>query len=167
MSDCFRGCQLTLVALAIAMPMLALTAQGRRAVDTTVLTKPSDADWVTYGRDYAETHHSPLKQIDVSNVSRLGVAWSTEVGSQGKVETTPLVWNGVLYGTSTWSVVFAIDVRTGKLRCCLELRRQLPTNWTASSTSLSSRGVRAGACSRSRSTRSRPWRRGRRNSFLS
>jgi PQQ-dependent dehydrogenase (methanol/ethanol family) len=38
------------------------------------------------------------------------------VGSQGKVETTPVVWNGTLFGTSTWSVVFAIDVRTGALK---------------------------------------------------
>jgi PQQ-dependent dehydrogenase (methanol/ethanol family) len=39
-----------------------------------------------------------------------------EVGSQGKIETTPIVWDGMLFGTSTWSVVYAIDVRTGTLR---------------------------------------------------
>ena len=36
-------------------------------------------------------------------MARLGVAWSTEVGSAGKIETTPLVFDGVLYGTTTWS----------------------------------------------------------------
>ena len=39
-----------------------------------------------------------------------------EVGSQGKIETTPIVWNGTLYGTSTWSVVYAVDARTGVLK---------------------------------------------------
>ena len=39
-----------------------------------------------------------------------------EVGSQGKIETTPIVANGVLYGTSTWSVVYAVDARTGALK---------------------------------------------------
>ena len=39
-----------------------------------------------------------------------------EVGSQGKIETTPIVWNGTLYGTSTWSVVYAVDARTGALK---------------------------------------------------
>ena len=59
---------------------------------------------MSYGRDYAETHHSPLEaDRSQSNVSRLGLAWSVEVGSEGKIETTPLVFNGVLYGTSTWS----------------------------------------------------------------
>ncbi len=90
--------------------------QAPRVVDDATLKNPAPGDWVTYGRDYAETHHSPLTQITAANVSRLGQAWSTEVGSQGKIETTPLVFDGVLYGTSTWSVVFAIDVRTGKLK---------------------------------------------------
>ena len=47
---------------------------------------------------------------------RLTEAWSVEVGSQGKIETTPIVWNGTLYGTSTWSVVYAVDARTGALK---------------------------------------------------
>jgi quinohemoprotein ethanol dehydrogenase len=94
---------------------LTLSAQAPRQVDDAMLLNPAAGDWVTYGRDYAETHHSPLTQIDQSNVSRLGVAWSVEVGSEGKVETTPIVYDGVLYGTSTWSVVYAIDARTGTL----------------------------------------------------
>ena len=51
-----------------------------------------------------------------SNVSRLGLAFAVEVGSDGKLETTPLVFNGVLYGTSTWSQVYAIDLRTNKIK---------------------------------------------------
>ena len=90
--------------------------QAARKVDDATLLKPADGDWVSYGRDYAEGHHSPLKQIDQSNISRLGLAWSVEVGSDGKLETTPLVFNGVLYGTSTWSQVFAIDLRTNKVK---------------------------------------------------
>ena len=55
---------------------------------------------LTYGMGYHQQRYSPLKQIDQSNVSRLGLAWSVEVGSDGKLETTPVVFNGVLYGTS-------------------------------------------------------------------
>jgi quinohemoprotein ethanol dehydrogenase len=87
-----------------------------RKVDEATLLKPADGDWVSYGRDYAEAHHSPLTQIDQSNVSRLGLAYAIEVGSEGKIETTPLVFDGVLYGTSTWSQVYAIDLRTHKLK---------------------------------------------------
>ena len=93
----------------------AFAQDGRKVADATLLRPPVE-EWITYGRDYAETHHSPLKQIDAGNVARLGLAWSVEVGSEGKVETTPVVFDGVLYGTSTWSVLFAIDLRTGKLK---------------------------------------------------
>ncbi len=96
--------------------LLSLGAQQAPQVDEAMLLAPSDRDWVSYGRDYAETHHSPLKQIDQTTVKRLGLAWSAEVGSDDKIETTPLVFNGVLYGTSPWSVVYAVDVRTGKLK---------------------------------------------------
>ena len=89
--------------VAVAFAAASVHGQQARKVDDATLLKPADGDWVGYGRDYAETHHSPLKQIDQTNVSRLGVAWSIEVGSEGKLETTPLVFNGVLYGTSTWS----------------------------------------------------------------
>jgi quinohemoprotein ethanol dehydrogenase len=98
-----------------ALAAVGVSGQARLVDDATLL-KPPAGEWVTYGRDYAETHHSPLTQIDAANVTRLGLAWSTEVGSSGKVETTPLVWDGMLYGTSTWSVVFAIDARTGALK---------------------------------------------------
>jgi PQQ-dependent dehydrogenase (methanol/ethanol family) len=104
-----------LLLLLLCLSIRALGAQSRLVDDATLLNPPAE-EWVSYGRDYAETHHSPLTQINASNVAQLKLAWSTEVGSQGKVETTPIVWDGVLYGTSTWSVVFAIDARTGTLK---------------------------------------------------
>jgi len=48
-------------------------------------------EWLTYGRDYAETRFSPLDQIDEQTVSRLGLAWSYETGSVRGHEATPLV----------------------------------------------------------------------------
>ena len=107
---------LSVSAAASLVAVATLNAQQPRQVTDAILLNPPDTEWVTYGRDYAETHHSPLKQIDASNVSRLAPAWSVEVGSDGKIETTPLVFNGVLYGTSTWSAVYAIDLRTGKVK---------------------------------------------------
>ena len=102
--------------VAVGLTVASLHGQQARKVDEATLLKPADGDWVGYGRDYAEQHHSPLTQIDQTNVSRLGIASSIEVGSEGKIETTPLVFNGVLYGTSTWSVVYAIDLRANKIK---------------------------------------------------
>src|SRR5580698_1063701 len=77
------------------------TAQQTKKVDNNALRKPSADEWVTYGHDYAETHFSPLKQIDASNVKRLGLAWKwqTESPAGANVATTPLVSNGVMYGS--------------------------------------------------------------------
>jgi quinohemoprotein ethanol dehydrogenase len=114
-----RASRAVILGLAIAggaLATLAVSAQQPRPVDDAALVAPPGGDWLSHGRDYAETHHSPLTQIDASNVARLTEAWSVEVGSQGKIETTPIVWNGTLYGTSTFSVVYAVDARTGALK---------------------------------------------------
>ncbi|HEX7079444.1 MAG TPA: PQQ-dependent dehydrogenase, methanol/ethanol family [Gammaproteobacteria bacterium] len=74
----------------------------------------SGEEWLTYGRDYAETRFSPLEQIDADNVGRLGLAWYYDTGSLRGLEATPLVSNGVLYATTSWSNVFALDARTGE-----------------------------------------------------
>lgn len=77
---------------------------------------PADADWPRHGFDDAETRHSPLAQIDAGNVHRLGVAWSWEIPKTGaRLETTPIVADGILYGTGPLSYVFALDAATGEV----------------------------------------------------
>ena len=71
--------------------------------------------WLSYGRDQAETRYSTLKQINDSNAKRLGLEWTYAVGAGGgNQEGTPLMWNNTLYGITTWSVVYALDARTGR-----------------------------------------------------
>ncbi len=71
--------------------------------------------WLTYGRTYSEQRYSPLAKIDEHNVSELGLAWAFETGTRRGLEATPLLVDGVLYTTGTWSVVYAIDARSGEL----------------------------------------------------
>jgi quinohemoprotein ethanol dehydrogenase len=73
------------------------------------------ANWLTYGRTYSEQRFSPLKQIDENTVGRLGLVWSYDLGTKRGLESTPLVKDGVLYATSAWSVVYAMDARSGRL----------------------------------------------------
>ncbi|MES0875022.1 PQQ-dependent dehydrogenase, methanol/ethanol family [Sinimarinibacterium thermocellulolyticum] len=73
----------------------------------------SGKEWLSYNFDYDETRYSPLRQIDTGNVGRLGLAWSYDLGSERGVEATPIVADGVMYVTGPWSVVHAIDARTG------------------------------------------------------
>jgi len=98
-----------------------VAAQQPRAVDANILkatgtaNDPMSGSWLTYGLTQGETRYSPLKQIDASNVGKLGLSWSYELGAGGgNQEATPLVWNNTIYGITTWSVVFAVDARNGK-----------------------------------------------------
>jgi quinohemoprotein ethanol dehydrogenase len=98
-----------------------MDAQQPTVVDLAVLKNagtprdPLPGSWLTYGKSQSEQRYSPLKQIDASNVKRLGLAWSYVVGTGGYAqEGTPLVWNNTIYGITTWSSVFAVDARTGK-----------------------------------------------------
>src|SRR2546427_2294669 len=91
--------------------------QQTRRIDDQALRNAGKTgeEWLTYGLTPGETRYSPLKQIDTTNVSRLGLAWSYEVGpGGGPQEATPLFANGVLYGITNWSITFAVDARTGK-----------------------------------------------------
>ncbi len=71
--------------------------------------------WLTHGGSYAEQRYSALARIDEANVAQLGLAWSFDLATERGVEATPLVADGALYVTSSWSVVHALDAATGAL----------------------------------------------------
>jgi quinohemoprotein ethanol dehydrogenase len=110
-----------ITAIVVAITIGVTTAGAQQNVDARILKNAGTSqdalqgDWLSYGRSQSETRYSPLKQIDASNVNRLGLSWTYVVGAGGgNQEATPLVWNNTIYGITNWSVVFALDARTGK-----------------------------------------------------
>jgi PQQ-dependent dehydrogenase (methanol/ethanol family) len=81
---------------------------------TFVAQAPRGAEWLLHGFDAAETRYSPLDRINPQTVTNLGLAWSFPTETTRGLEATPIVAGGVLYTTGSWSVVFAIDARTGR-----------------------------------------------------
>ncbi|MGB7750024.1 MAG: pyrroloquinoline quinone-dependent dehydrogenase [Candidatus Acidiferrales bacterium] len=80
-------------------------------------------DWAYYGHDAGGTRYSPLTQINRENVKNLKVAWTFHSGdiSDGSgrpkrsgLETTPILVDGILYLTSPFNRVFALNPETGK-----------------------------------------------------
>jgi len=114
----FRSTWFLTSVLALSASSAFAQAQKSGKVDDATLRTVAQGkgeEWLSYGFTPQETRYSPLSQINASNVSRLGLAWSVEVGpGGGGQEATPLVHNGVIFSTTQWSVVFAIDARTGK-----------------------------------------------------
>src|ERR1700676_4419642 len=76
-----------------------------------------DGDWSSYGRDTNEDRFSPLTEVNADSIGKLGLAWSLDLPREARsLEATPLEGKGVLYFTTSLSVVYAVDVRTGKKR---------------------------------------------------
>ena len=71
-------------------------------------------EWITHGRDYAETRFSPLNQVNDANVKDLGLAWYIDTQTYRGFEATPIIVDCVMFTTGSWRIVFAIDPRTGK-----------------------------------------------------
>ena len=72
-------------------------------------------NWMTYGRTYSEQRYSPLDTINADNVSDLGLAWYFDLDTDRGQEATPIVVDGVMYVSTAWSKVKALDAATGKL----------------------------------------------------
>ena len=71
-------------------------------------------NWMSHGRTYDEQRHSPLTPIDTENVDQLGLAWYADLDTSRGLESTPIVVDGVMFNTGTWSTVFAHDAVTGE-----------------------------------------------------
>lgn len=85
------------------------------AVTTARISEQSAGnEWLTYGGTYDEQRHSSLDQINLETVGDLGVAWTYDLATNRGVESTPIVVDGVMYVTSAWSVLYALDAKTGE-----------------------------------------------------
>ncbi len=72
--------------------------------------------WLTHGRTYGEQRFSPLTKVSTDTVGGLGLAWTYEMRTNRGASATPLVVDGVMYVTSAWSLVYALDAVTGQER---------------------------------------------------
>lgn len=71
-------------------------------------------NWLAHGRTYDEQRYSPLSLINEDNVDELGLAWSFDTDTTRGLEASPIVVDGVMYATGSWSTVFALNAKTGE-----------------------------------------------------
>ena len=69
-------------------------------------------NWLTYWGNYPGTHSSSLKSITPANVGTLRTQWSFQFGG-GRVETSPIVVDGIMFVTGPLDDADALDARTG------------------------------------------------------
>ena len=85
-------------------------------IDTQRIVAADEApgDWLSYGRDYGEQRFSPLTQVNKKTIKDLELAWSFDMYTNRGLEASPIVVDGIMYMTGSWSVVFAVDAVTGE-----------------------------------------------------
>ena len=139
---------LTVLSLAV---LLTLPGGARAADDDTASPDSSVfiAEWSAYARDPGGMRHSPLTQIDRSNVRGLKVAWTFRTGElatyqgtqfsayRGAFEATPIMVDRTLYFSTPSCRVFALDAATGQQRWMYDPKIDLNVDYVY----LNSRGV--------------------------
>ena len=71
------------------------------------------AEWLHFGGNYASWRHSPIERLTPGSVGDLKLAWMAQTGVPGQLETSPIVYDGILYLTSARNRLQALDAKTG------------------------------------------------------
>ena len=91
-----------------------LTASATAQVTYQDLLKADPSNWLTYSGSYNSQRHSLLTQINTGNAHKLTAKWIFHVPGAGRLESVPIVVDGVMY-VSQPNEVYALDGRTGRL----------------------------------------------------
>ena len=106
--------------------LLVGTSEAQVTFDRLVHSAKEPQNWMTYSGDYSGKRFSGLDQINLANVHSLAAKWVYQTAATGKLETTPLVVDGIMYATAQDDRAFALDARTG--RPIWMYQRQIPAD---------------------------------------
>ncbi len=78
------------------------------------INEDDPGQWLAYGRGYRQHRFSPLEQINRATVKDLGLNWTRQIEVRHRLQSSPIVVDGVIYYTDSWSNVSAVDADTGE-----------------------------------------------------
>ena len=104
-----------LLTLSIALALGSLSAQAAVTDKMIEDDATTPGDIVSWGIGTQGQRYSPLKQINPSTIGKLVPAWSFSFGGEKQrgQESQPLIKDGVMYVTASYSRIFALDAKTG------------------------------------------------------
>ena len=132
----FRSCCAILPAIGLAVLALPLAAQqegvappprnhwpaatetgdGAGPVDQALLEEaPTRESWLHYGGNYASWRHSPISELTPASAANLRIAWIAQTGVPSQLEASPVIYDGILYLTSSMNRLLAYDAGDGTL----------------------------------------------------
>jgi quinohemoprotein ethanol dehydrogenase len=119
----YLGQSIMAVLALLTVPLVAMTTETNTSAPTKfgaiddprmVNAAKEPQNWMIHGGTYSGQYYSPLAQINENNVRDLGLAWSFDFDTNRAQESEPIVVDGVMYVTTAWSKVYALDAVTGK-----------------------------------------------------
>ena len=109
--------RLLLSMTASAMALAAPTVAPAQVTEKDLAGDQADVTQVvTNGMGRHLQRYSPMDQINKENVARMVPAWAFSLGGEKQrgQEAQPLIKDGVMYVTGSYSRIYAIDAKTGK-----------------------------------------------------
>ena len=94
--------------------LIATVASAQVSYDRIRKAASEPGSWLTYSGNYEAHRFSPLTELTPANVIGIKPIWVYQAQDRGSIETTPLVFDGVMYVTEPPAVVTALDLRTGR-----------------------------------------------------
>lgn len=125
----------------VSAPRAAPAASAGAVSESRVLTDTSGEHWLVKGGGFNQQQFSPLKDIDSTNVARLGLAWIAEMNDPMGLAAEPIEVDGVIYVSAPRSIVRAVDARDGKVLWTFDPHVRLDFSMGNSSVARVNRGV--------------------------
>ena len=90
---------------------------GLAAVSNALLevSDQSSEHWLQYGGGYNNFRHSPITELSPENIDKLEFAWGFPSGTDGQFAASPVIYDGIMYVTSSYNRLFALDASSGEL----------------------------------------------------
>ncbi len=118
-----------LAALTLAAPVGPAFSADYTPVTDARLANPEPSNWLMTRGNYKGWSYSPLDKINTGNVKNLVPVWSFSTGVDSGHEAPPIVNNGVMFVSTPYNQVIALDAATGDL--LWRYKRKLPEGFSA------------------------------------
>jgi quinoprotein glucose dehydrogenase len=112
-----------IIQMAVLAGLISCTSSDENeapSVEQVIAKNKPSTNWIEYNGNGDRSHYSELSQIKKENVAKLKIAWAySSVGSDSvlsgtQMQCNPIIVDGILYGVSAKTQVFALDAATGK-----------------------------------------------------
>ncbi|MBL4820967.1 MAG: PQQ-dependent dehydrogenase, methanol/ethanol family [Gammaproteobacteria bacterium] len=89
--------------------------QGPVSVEDLANGTANPEQWLHFGGDYRNFRHSPITELNPDSIGDLQVAWSFPTGTDGQFAMSPIVYDGIMYMSTSYNHLMALNAATGEL----------------------------------------------------